>query len=62
MEDDVVGTCHAEIVKVATNVDGSCRLTLDIPEYNHNIAAKLLNIKMSGEALLQLGIVRVQNG
>lgn len=57
-----IGSCHAEIVKVSSNVDGSCRITLDIPEYNAEIAKELLEIKMSSESLLQLGIVRLIDG
>ena len=56
-----IGACHAEIVKVATNTDGSCRITLDIPEYNLDVAQKLLQLKMNGGALLQIGIVKVNN-
>jgi hypothetical protein len=62
MEKEEIGFCHAEIVKVASNVDGSCRITLDIPEYNSDIAKALLEIKMSSESLLGLGIVRIQDG
>ena len=61
MGTEEVGSCHAEIVKVSTNADGSCRITLDIPEYNIDICSKLMEIKMSGESLLSLGIIHVRS-
>lgn len=59
--DEEIGNCSAEIVKVATNADGSCRVTLDIPEYDHVIASRLMEIKMSGEALLAIGLIHVRS-
>ena len=53
-----IGACTAEIIKVATNTDGSARITLDIAEVKAHIAAKLLELKMHGNSYIEVGFVR----
>ena len=56
-----IGASFAEIVKVATNTDGSARVTLDIPEISTSIAAKLLELKMHGQGYVAVGFSRISN-
>lgn len=53
-----IGASMAEIVKVATNVDGSCRLTLDLPEISAQLSAKLLELKMHGNSYVSVGFAK----
>lgn len=55
-----IGASLATINKIQTTVDGGARITLDIPEINHEIASRLLKLKMQGDALLQVGFVQVK--
>lgn len=54
-----IGACYAEIVKVASNADGSARITLDIPEISTSIASKLLELKMHGDECIAVGFTKV---
>lgn len=51
-----IGSSMAEIVKVATNLDGSCRLTLDLPEISAELSAKLLAMKMHNASYVNIDI------
>jgi hypothetical protein len=54
-----IGASFAEIIKVATNADGSARITLDLPEISTKIAAKLLELKMHGQGYIAVGFSKV---
>lgn len=56
-----IGACYAEIVKVASNADGSARITLDIPEISTSIASKLLELKMHGNECIAVGFTKVDH-
>ena len=47
----MTGTCHAEIYKVQTLVDGGLRLTLDLPETAIAQAAQMMDWKRNGAAI-----------
>ena len=53
-----IGESVAEIVKVATNLDGSCRITLDLPEISAELSSKLLELKMHGQSYVGVGFVK----
>jgi hypothetical protein len=59
MDESIIGSCPAEIIKVSTNSDGSCRVTLDIGQVDIDIAEKMLSYKMKGDALVQVAFVKL---
>lgn len=54
-----VGSCSAIIYKVQSLLDGSARVSFDIPAMDAKIAAKLLSMKLESRELVQLGIIEV---
>ena len=56
-----IGACFCEIIKVATNADGSARITLDLPEISTAIVSKLLELKMHGQGYIAVGFTKVND-
>jgi len=52
-----IGTANAIIYKVLTTLDGGARVSFDFGQNDSELIAKLLELKMRGDAVVTLGIV-----
>ena len=58
MEPQLIGSSYAEIQKVTTNIDGSARITIDLPEISKKLVSQILELKMSNEPYIHITIVK----
>ena len=58
MDEGSLGECRAILVKVATTADGGTRITLDLTAQDALLAAKLLQMKLMAEELLNVRFTR----
>lgn len=52
-----IGACTAVINKVQTTIDGGFRITLDLESSATFIATQLLEKKLQGQELLEVGFI-----
>lgn len=59
MQVQEIGSCSAILAGIATKVDGSVKVVLEINPDNQDILSKLLNCYATNQKLLQVGFIQV---